>query len=96
MTRIYNLIRGARTARRSSNNVDLFGSGRRRRRGFGGGRARSSAWRRGGADFTGWGVGSEIRVINNTTGDREKQEWDIGRSLGVRRDGEAISDVVNR
>jgi futalosine hydrolase len=40
--------------------------------------------------------GSEIRVISNTTGDREKQEWDIRRSLGVLgATARAISDVMN-
>lgn len=39
--------------------------------------------------------GAEIRVISNTTGDREKQVWDIGRSLGVLGEtARALSDVL--
>ena len=38
---------------------------------------------------------AEIRVISNTTGDREKQVWDIGRSLGVLGGvARAVADVL--
>ena len=33
------------------------------------------------------GVGFvEVRVVSNTTGDRDRQVWDIGRALGVLRE----------
>lgn len=41
--------------------------------------------------------GAEIRVISNTTGDRDRQVWDIGRALRVLGEtSRALSDVLAR